>query len=235
MFILQVAKECAMRVQDLRPASLFSNDDNSAEWLGYITQAAREISTVYPWSMLRKDADFITAGFKAQYDLPEDFLAIVTYNIYNITWNRYIPYSTDDNELTRQAIKNKSQSSIMFRIMDDKIVFTYPIEDGDNLKYTYHSKNFAKYVNPETLVTTYKDYFERDEDQFRLDNELLILRAISLRALNLGFPDADRREQDYQNRLEWLIQKDGGKMKMNIFVPQLINKTTPVEWGVPQL
>jgi hypothetical protein len=209
---------------------LFQDEDNAREWLGYISQAAAAIPEVHNWSALTKDYTFITDGSKAEYDLPEDFDDIGTYYIYNITNQRYIPCAGNDQELWKQATRNKSQSSIRFRIMGGKIVFTYPIEDGLELKFTYQSNRPVKNVD-ENNVVTYLEMFEHDNNEYLLDNELLILKAIALRAKNLGLPEAQLRENDYQERLQSRMAKDGGNIKFNMYEQPIINKTTPVEWS----
>ena len=114
--------------------------------------------------------------------------------------------------------------------MGGKIVFTYPIEDGIELKFTYMSNKPVKYTDSDGNVT-YKEYFTHDEDTYLLDNELLILKAIALRAKNLGLEEAPLREQDYQERLESKMVKDGGNIQFNQFEHPFINKTTPIEWN----
>jgi len=230
MQLLQLANQCCGRTGDTPLRSLFENEDNALEWLGYITQAAQAIKDEHRWSITKKDVTIVTSGNKAEYDLPEDFDEMVTYQIYNISNQRFIPCASDDEELYKQATRNVSQSTIRYRIMDNKIVFTYPIEDGITLKYTYMSKNIAKYVDADNNVT-YLPEFTHDTDEFVYDNELLILKAIALRSVNLGFPDADRREADYQDRLAKCVAKDGGNMKFNLNGEVLVNKTTPVLWS----
>lgn len=230
MNVLQIANQCCARCSDPTLRSLFADEDNSREWLGYLCQAAAAIPEAHNWSALTKDHIIVTAGNTDTYDLPSDFDDIGTYYLYNITNQRFIPCAGNDQELWKQATRNKSQSSIRFRIMGGKIVFTYPIEDGLTLKFTYMSNCPVKYTDGNN-VTTYKETFTHDYDEYLLDNELLILKAIALRAKNLGLAEAPLREQDYQERLQSRMVKDGGNIKFNMFEHPFINKTTPVEWN----
>lgn len=230
MNILEIANQCCVRCGDPTLRTLFSNEDNPMEWLGYLSQACAAIPVVHNWSALTKDYTFVTDGNKAVYDLPADFDDMGTYNLYNLTNMRFIPCASNDVELWKEATKNRSQSSIHFRIMGGKLVFTYPIEDGITLKFTYTSEKPVKNVASDGTVT-YKDYFTSDDDTYLLDNELLILKALALRAINLGLPEAQLRDQDYRERLENKIVRDGGNIKFNMFVKPFINKTTPVEWN----
>lgn len=230
MNLLEIANQCCIRCGDPTLRSVLSTEDNATEWLGYLSQAAAAIPIAHNWSALTKDFTFITEGNKSVYDLPSDFDDMASYNLYNLTNMRYIPCAGNDVELWKQATRNRSQSSIHFRIMGGKIVFTYPIEDGITLKFTYTSEKPVKYTDSNGNVT-YKQNFSNDDDTFLLDDELLILKAIALRAKNLGLSEAPLREQDYQERLENKMVKDGGNIKFNMFTQPYINKTTPVEWN----
>lgn len=230
MNVLQIANQCCARCSDPMLRSLFADEDNAKEWLGYLSQACAAIPDAHNWSALTKDYKITTAGHTDTYDLPADFDDMGTYYLYNITNQRYIPCMSNDVELWKQATRNQSQSSIHFRIMGGKIVFTYPIEDGLELKFTYMSKCPVKNTD-ENGNTVYKETFTHDYDEYLLDNELLILKAISLRAKNLGLPEAQWREQDYQERLQSKMVKDGGNIKFNMYVQPYINKTTPIDWN----
>lgn len=230
MNVLEMANQCCIRCSDTTLRSLFSTEDNATEWLGYINQACASIPDAHNWSALTKDYTFVTSGNTDTYPLPDDFDDMGTYDIYNLTNRRYIPCAGNDKELWKQATGNTSQSSIRFRIMGGNIVFTYPIEDGLTLRFTYMSSKPVKNVDSNGVVT-YKEYFTRDDDTYLLDNELLILKAISLRAKNLGLEEAPLREQDYQERLESKMVKDGGNIQYNQFAHPFINKTTPIEWN----
>lgn len=230
MNVLQIANQCCYRCSDPTLRSLFQDEDNAREWLGYISQACAAIPDAHNWSALTKDYIIHTAGNTDTYDLPDDFDDISTYYLYNLSNMRFIPSAGNDQELWKQASHNRSQSSIRFRIMGGKIVFTYPIEDGLTLKFTYQSSKPVKNVDSDGVVT-YKETFTQDDDTFLLDDELLILKAVALRAKNLGLQEAPLREQDYQERLLSKMVKDGSNIKFNMFVEPFINKTTPLEWN----
>lgn len=230
MNLLQLANQCCYRTGDAPLRSLFEDQDSALEWLGYISQAAACIKDEHRWSVAKRDVTLITSGNKANYDLPSDFEEMATYQIYNISNQRFIPCASDDEELYKQATRNVSQSTIRFRILNNQIVFTYPIEDGLTLKYTYVTKNICKNYDASNNLY-YADAFSKDSDEFIYDNELLILKAIALRAVNLGFPEAERREADYQERLAKCVAKDGGNMKFSLYETNFVNKTTPVLWS----
>jgi hypothetical protein len=226
MNILDIAKQCCYRTGDPAISNLFADEDNSREWLGYISQAVQSIIREHNWSALTKDRFFTTEGTKQEYPLPDDFGRIATYRLYNITNKCYIPYANNDAELNKMMIGDFSQTTIRFRIMGGNIKFTYPIDPEQSIFYTYISNYSVKGENG------LKEVFTQNEDTFLLSDELLILKALSLRAVNLGLPEADRREADYRNLLTIEMNNDGANVQYNLFEEGFANKTTPEDWSV---
>lgn len=226
MNILDIAKQCCYRTGDPAISNLFADDDNSREWLGYISQAVQSIIREHNWSALTKDKSFTTEGNKQEYPLPDDFGRIATYRLYNITNKCFIPYANNDAELNKMMIGDFSQTTIRFRIMGGNIKFTYPIDPEQSIFYTYISNYSVKGENG------LKEVFTQNEDTFLLSDELLILKALSLRAVNLGLPEADRREADYRNLLTIEMNNDGANVQYNLFEEGFANKTTPDDWSV---
>ena len=226
MNILDIAKQCCYRTGDPAISNLFADEDNSREWLGYISQAVQSIIREHNWSALTKDRFFTTEGNKQEYPLPDDFGRIATYRLYNITNKCFIPYANNDAELNKMMIGDFSQTTIRFRIMGGNIKFTYPIDPEQNIFYTYISNYSVKGENG------LKEVFTQNEDTFLLSDELLILKALSLRAVNLGLPEADRREADYRNLLTIEMNNDGANVQYNLFEEGFANKTTPEDWSV---
>ena len=226
MNILDIAKQCCYRTGDPAISNLFADEDNSREWLGYISQAVQSIIREHNWSALTKDRFFTTSGTNQEYPLPDDFGRIATYRLYNITNKCFIPYANNDAELNKMMIGDFSQTTIRFRIMGGNIKFTYPIDPEQSIFYTYISNYSVKDENG------LKEVFTQNEDTFLLSDELLILKALSLRAVNLGLPEADRREADYRNLLTIEMNNDGANVQYNLFEEGFANKTTPEDWSV---
>lgn len=226
MNILDIAKQCCYRTGDPAISNLFADEDNSREWLGYISQAVQSIIREHNWSALTKDRFFTTEGNNQEYPLPDDFGRIATYRLYNITNKCFIPYANNDAELNKMMIGDFSQTTIRFRIMGGNIKFTYPIDPEQSIFYTYISNYSVKGENG------LKEVFTQNEDTFLLSDELLILKALSLRAVNLGLPEADRREADYRNLLTIEMNNDGANVQYNLFEEGFANKTTPEDWSV---
>lgn len=227
MNILDIAKQCCYRTGDPAISNLFADEDNSREWLGYISQAVQSIIREHNWSALTKDRFFTTEGTKQEYPLPDDFGRIATYRLYNITDKCYIPFANNDAELDKMMMGDLSQTTIRFRIMGGNIKFTYPISPDQNIFYTYVSNYPIK-----SQDGTYKEYFTQNEDTFLLSDELLILKALALRSVNLGLPEVDRREDDYQRFLALETTSDGANVQYNMFEKGFANKTTPEDWSV---
>lgn len=226
MKLLDIVKQCCYRTSDNVVTNLFADEDNAREWLGYICQAVSLIQREHNWSKLMKDYAFTTSGSKKDYALPKDFDKIASYKIYNLTNSTAIPYANNDAELNKLMSGDTSQTSIRFRIMGGNISFTYPIENNQNLIYTYLTSHAIKSDNGET-----KEHFTSNEDTFILSDELLILKAIALRAVNLGLPEADRRESDYLKFLALEMNDDGANVNFNKFGECVSNKTTPADWS----
>ena len=77
-----------------------------------------------------------------------------------------------------------------------------------------------------------KQVFTQNDDTFLLNDELLILKAIALRAVNLGLPEVDRREAEYQKFLTLEMNNDGANVQYNMFEKGFANKTTPEDWSI---
>lgn len=227
MNILDIVKQCCYRTGDPAINNLFADEDNSREWLGYISEAVPLIIREHNWSALTKDRYFTTTDGLQEYKLPDDFGRIATYRLYNITDKCFIPFANNDAELDKFMMGEFSQNEICFRIMGGNIKFTYPIMPDQTIYYTYISNYPVK-----DQLGNIKEVFTDNNDVFLLNNELLILKAIALRAVNLGLPEADRREAQYQKFLTLEMNNDGANVQYNMFEKGFANKTTPDDWSV---
>ena len=227
MNILEIAKQCCYRTGDPAITNLFADEDNSREWLGYISEAVPLIIREHNWSALTKDGHFTTTGGLQEYKLPDDFGRIATYRLYNITDKCFIPFANNDAELDKFMMGDFSQTTICFRIMGGNIKFTYPIMPDQTIYYTYISNYSVK-----DQLGNIKEVFTDNNDVFLLNDELLILKAIALRAVNLGLPEADRREAQYQKFLALEMNNDGANVQYNMFEKGFANKTTSEDWSV---
>ena len=55
---------------------------------------------------------------------------------------------------------------------------------------------------------------------------------MALRAVDLGLPEQDKREKDYQDFLRMEMANDGAPVFFNKYHRGFVNKTTPVEYSV---
>ncbi len=123
--------------------------------------------------------------------------------------------------------------------MGGKIKFTYPIESGDTLLYTYKMKDYVSTITTETdtegveiETITYTNTFTVNESVFLLNEELLILGILYQRSVMNGFSDLPLREKDYFIKLKEEMGKDGGLRKTNIIGDdRTFNKTTGSDWS----
>ena len=226
MNIQEVVEQARIRAKVPKITDLFSDTDETAlEFLGYANMMANKIYSAYGWQAVRSDYEFTTAGFKLV-NLPEDFDSMITYFIYDKSRNEVIPSETDDESLGMVARNNISQSLIKFRLMGNKIQFTYNPDAGREMSFTYKKKNYVDTCD--VLTTT----FTENDSTFLMDDELLILGILYQRSVSLGFADLVIREAEYQAKLNELTNKDQGKMKFNILDQddRKSNRTTNEEW-----
>jgi hypothetical protein len=227
MNILDIVKQCCYRTGDPAINNLFADEDNAREWLGYISQAVPLIIREHNWSGLLKDRFFVTVGGSQEYKLPDDFGRIATYRLYNITDKCFIPYANNDSELDKYMMADRSQTTIRFRIMGGNIKFTYPIDANQTVLYSYISNYPVRSQDGQP-----KEFFTDNNDTFVLCDELLILKAIALRATNLQLPEVERRNADYREFLALEMTNDGANVQYNMFEKGFANKTTPEDWSI---
>ena len=118
---------------------------------------------------------------------------------------------------------------VAFQIIGGKIEFSKPIDAGNVIQYQYKINSVCKYDDENTV--TYKESFDNEDDEFLLDPELLILKAIALRSQNLEFADYQTRLADYEKYLEMKVVEDGAKIHKTPHSDFII-KTTPNDWSV---
>lgn len=227
MNILDIVKQCCYRTGDPAIQNLFADEDNAREWLGYISQAVPLIIREHNWSGLLKDRFFVTENGLQEYKLPDDFGRIATYRLYNITDKCFIPYANNDSELDKYMMADRSQTTIRFRIMGGNIKFTYPIDADQTVLYSYISNYSVRNQDGQP-----KEFFTDNNDTFVLCDELLILKAIALRATNLQLPEVERRNADYREFLALEMTNDGANVQYNMFEKGFANKTTPEDWSI---
>ena len=224
MKLSQIVKQCCIRVGDPVPSNILSDEDSSKEWFGYISQACQQIVREHNWQRLCKRTTFTTTDGTTSYDLPDDFESLVTYWLYNKSKKEQINSADDD---TFNALDDSDD--VAFQILGGKIELSKPIDAGNVIQYQYKINSVCKYDDGVTV--TYKDSFTNEDDEFLLDAELLILKAIALRSQNLEFADYQTRLADYEKYLEAKIVEDGAKIHKTAD-SEFIIKTTPNDWSI---
>ena len=219
MILQDVVKQCCIRTGDPLVNSLFKDEDNAKEWLGYISQAGQAIVKEHNWSVLKRFGSFTADGEKTEYDLPDDFGHLLSLSLYNTTKGQDILFINDSD-----FIKLDSSDDDFYTISGGKFVLSKPLTAGTVVKFVYGTNAICKNRNE------YKPYFTDDFDEFLLTPELLILKAVALRAVNLGFEDAGARDNDYRTALTLEMNTDGGNVYYNKFGEDFEIKTTPRDW-----
>lgn len=225
MKLSQIVKQCCIRVGDPVPTNVFSDEDSSREWLGYVSQASQQIIREHSWQRLCKIGQITATEGTIEYDFPDDFEQIISYWIYNKTKDEYINIADDD---TFNQLDEADDPA--FLIIGGKFRFSKPIDAGSVLVYQYKINSVCKFLD-ENDNFIYKPNFTDEYDEFLLDPELLILKSIALRSQNLGFADYATRSADYERYLEMKVVSDGANIHKTVGGGFTI-KTTPNEWSV---
>lgn len=220
MNILEICQSACRRAKEPQIADLFSNDDQAQEFLGYAEEASNIIFSAHMWRSLITDYSFTTildGGEKiTDYALPDDYDTMQVYFLYDLTRQLTLENSDDDASLLNEMLNNQGVDWVKWRIVGKKIRFDTPIEAGRELKYSYKSKYFVENIDSDDNVT-YSQIYQDNTDNFLINDEVLILGILWQRSLILGFPDTAIKESKFKNKLQDLINEDGGLRKTNIF------------------
>lgn len=219
MILQDVVKQCCIRTGDPLVTNLFKDEDNSKEWLGYISQAGHAIVKEHNWSVLKRFGSFTAESNKTEYDLPSDFGHLTSLSLYNTAKEQNILFINDDD-----FIKLNTSDDEFYTIAGGKIVLSKPLAEGTIVRFMYNSNSICK------NRSEYKPHFTDDFDEFLLNPELLILKSIALRAVNLGFEEAGARDADYRTALTLEMATDGANVYYNKFETEFEIKTTPRDW-----
>lgn len=219
MILKDVVKQCCIRTGDTLVTNLFKDEDNSKEWLGYISQAGHSIMKAHNWSITKKVGSFTAEENKIEYDLPADFGHLTSLSLYNTAKKQNILFINDED-----FIRLDTSDDEYYTIAGGKIVLSKPLADKTTVRFMYSSNSICKNRDE------YKSHFTDDFDEFLLNPELLILKSIALRAINLGFEDASVRDSDYRTALTLEMSTDGANVYYNKFGTEFEIKTTPKDW-----
>lgn len=172
-----------------------NGDPNSKTVLALANRAARTLS-LEDWPELRtaKEQTLTTA---TEYDLPEDFRAVVHDTAWSDTQNRKIDLPTD-NEFWAYLKSSGESSGIRYRarISGGKLQVHNP-DSGDVIRYEYTSSHPVLDADG----TTTKARFDADTDTFRLDDDLFIMCLKWMYEKRLGLGDWQVSLQEYQQYL----------------------------------
>lgn len=219
MILQDVVKQCCVRTGDPLVNGLFKNEDNAKEWLGYISQAGHAIVKEHNWSVLKRFGSFTAEAGKTEYSLPDDFGHLLSLSLYNTSKDKDILFINNTD-----FVKLNTADDEFYTIAGGKFVLSKPLAEGTVVRFVYCSNSICKNRNE------YKPHFTDDFDEFLLNPELLILKSIYLRSVNLGFEDAGMRDSDYRTALTLEMNTDGGNVYFNKFGEDFGIKTTPKDW-----
>jgi len=174
-------------------------DSNYARLVVFANSAISDIVKAHDWSLLKKQATITVVDGTVLYDLPTDFDRLITDTSYTNDSRVSLP--------TKDKIFAYDNNSICYegRLIGGQIEFRN-IPPGD-VTFNYVSK----YAVQNNLAVN-QERFTRDDDEWLLDDELLMRMIRQRYSMQAGEQDPSVA-QDVTNRFKKLIFADVGARK----------------------
>ena len=227
MTILDIAQRFARAVSDPIPNSIETNNDTVAQLMGYIEQGAINIVEEYAWRELTKRKTITTVAGQTEYELPDDFDEILTWGLYDITSKTWLTAETPDQSLVRKIDEVSGDSACKYMLLGNKLVLSYPITAGHELRFFYKIKNYVKSTDDNGNVI-YTDVFRKDTDEFMCDDNLLILASKVYRSIELQLADKEDLKADYLGLLQKKMDANTAPTQSNVDMVGNLGRTLSV-------
>lgn len=227
MTILDIAQKFARAVSDPIPNSIETNNDTIAQLMGYIEQGAINVVEEYCWRELTKTHVITTTADVIEYDLPSDFDELLTWGVYDLTSKTWLTAETPDQNLLHKIDEISGDSACKYMLLGNKLVLTYPITAGHELKFFYKSKNYVKSTDDGGNVI-YTDVFRKDTDEFVCDDNLLILASKVYRSVELQLADKEDLKSDYLGLLQKKKDSNTAPTQSNLNMVNNMGRTLSV-------
>lgn len=176
MTILSACQDAIARLVARRPSSVFASDDEiCVEIASLSNEAATDIMKAHDWQALTKLKIITGDGATGAWPLPDDYDRMVNgQDVHSGTWTymRYMNAGTLDRWQDLNALLPAIPPGYWI-ILLDKINFLPVIGSSDDARFYYVSNQYA--VGADGIP---KFAFNRDDDNFVLDDRLLTLALI---------------------------------------------------------
>ncbi|QDP49789.1 MAG: hypothetical protein Unbinned6284contig1004_58 [Prokaryotic dsDNA virus sp.] len=207
MNIQQIINNAATRMKEPAIASVANSaSEQSMAYLGSANKVAKSIAVMYNWSNIIIDHEFNTVAGLKDYPLPTDYERLNSTYLYNIDNNLYITSEDADRALASEASKTTTWTSARYRLVRDNISFTVPADQVNKIKFSYVSKDIVKETDG---GISYKNIFEKNSDEFLLDDELLTIGIVIDLKQQYGF-NYELDLNEFNKRFSMLTENDKG-------------------------
>jgi len=223
MTLLEIINEASSRLDEPSITDVFSTNSQAKKYLSSAKKMAKDIAKRYNWEQITIPSSFKTYVNIQEYKLPNDYKEILTDFLYNSTSQWKIERETSDMAQNSIILGNTSWTNAKYRIVRNKFRFTVKADAEDTILYEYKSKFLVG--NCDGFQETFTD----NEDEFVLDDEALIMGIVYDIARKYEFDDLTILKQEYEQEIEDLKTKDGGRF---VITPLgLDNSPLPRNWG----
>ena len=191
-----------------------SSDDTTVQLLALLNQAGQEMAEEYAWQALIKEATLTTLAAESQgamSTIAPGFFYILNQTMWNRSLRRPVFGALSDQEWQLLKASSVQGPFQQYRIRGDELLFIPAPPAGQTVAFEYVSK----YWCTDTTGATGKDAFTVDTDVSLLDERVLSL-SLTWRFKQSQGLDFATELQMYQNRLEDMKARDGGKPVLDL-------------------
>lgn len=191
-----------------------NTDQTAVQLLALLNLAGKELSDVYTWQALIDEATWTTTATESQGDmdtLAPGFKFIVNQTIWDRSLRRPVfgALSAQEWQLLKASAVTGPYSQ--YRIRNNELLFIPVPAAGDTCAFEYVTRYWAT----DTTGNTGKDAFTVDSDLSKLEEDLLVLSLVWRFKQAQGL-DYSLELQMYENSLQDVIARDGGKPELNM-------------------
>lgn len=221
MTLLEIVQEfCQMRGLGKPLIVMTSQDDQLLQIVGLMNWVCRDLTRRHAWQALTFEKVWTSVAGEDQGELdslfPYQFKAIVTETIYDRS--RRLPIFGPKVAKKWQAMKALPFASPLYqyRVVGGHLMVLPAMPAGHTLACEYTSKACVK--DAEELIAPYKVKFDKDDDTFLLDEQLMFLGLAYRWKLEKGFAFA-AEFQEYEEGIAIAFGRDGTKPQLDMGEP----------------
>ena len=209
MILKDVLNNVLLQSGFLEKASFTSNPDTEdKQMLAIANRAALEIRDFYPWGELRKVYTITPVAGTFQYPMPDDFLSLIPDSAWEVDGSRRVELPVPDGRWYMYKFSAFSDGGIVRAKMYGKtmeIAKTDDLAGSDPFSIEYMSNAAIQDQN-----TIPKERFTNDNDEWLLDDQLLILGVQAHWQQTKLMPQYQENFANYRNKTAEAIGRAAG-------------------------